>query len=167
MAYFIAWCGFAGAWLLVAGPAFQAVLDFTDEDFGRDELDEARRRIDVRRVSPWWLLLPPVWYFLKHRQNREYRRTIMHSLTPERQEGMIRFSNVATGWLFVAGGALLLAIKETWEVTELYDWPVAAFVGMLVAALLACLGYLLYRAKWTQSLLEHKREPPSPDAPQT
>lgn len=53
---------------------------------------------------------------------------------------MSSFRNKATGWFTVAAGAALLAIGETWTLTEDHAWPVWLFwlliVVMLVAAVL-------------------------------
>ncbi len=38
----------------------------------------------------------------------------------------------AIGWLLVGLGGLLLAVKETWELTEHYEWPVAVFWILVV-----------------------------------
>ena len=44
--------------------------------------------------------------------------------------------DVLNAWLYVAVGASLIAVKETWELHETYEWPEWAFslgvVGMLV-----------------------------------
>jgi hypothetical protein len=64
----IAWCGFLGAWLLVAGPLDQAVREIEETGFEHEALEEAKTRVEEPPpVSRWWILLPPVWYFLRWR----------------------------------------------------------------------------------------------------
>ena len=43
-------------------------------------------------------------------------------------------------WLFVALGGLLIAAKETWELREHYEWPVALFWPIAVFMVLVCLS---------------------------
>ena len=47
--------------------------------------------------------------------------------------GLVRFINKATGWLYVALGALLIAVKETWELVEYNEWPTWLFWVLIVA----------------------------------
>ena len=47
------------------------------------------------------------------------------------------FREKADAWLFVASGAALLALKETWTVREAYGWPAVVF--WLLIALMASL----------------------------
>ena len=38
----------------------------------------------------------------------------------------------ATAWLYVAGGAFLIALKETYELVEGHEWPTAVFWVLVV-----------------------------------
>jgi hypothetical protein len=130
--YVIAWSGFLGAWLLVAGPVYQAAIELEEENEGRDRVAAASERVRTpARISAWWWLLPPVAYLLNRRRNRSYRQAVFEALTTEEMEAFVRFSAKATGWLFVALGAFFIALKETWEVGELSEWPGWVF-GVLV-----------------------------------
>ena len=74
MAVFIAWSGFLGAWLLVAGPIYQAAIELEEEDVEREVIAEASANVEAPpRVSPWWRLLPPVAYLLHRRRGRVHR----------------------------------------------------------------------------------------------
>jgi hypothetical protein len=44
----IAWCGFFGAWFLVAGPVYQAALELEEEGLERDTF--------APRSPGWWVL---------------------------------------------------------------------------------------------------------------
>ncbi|MET0693842.1 MAG: hypothetical protein ABWY56_07920 [Propionibacteriaceae bacterium] len=139
MHYLIAWSGFLGAWLLVAGPMYQAVLELDEEDFERDVLSRATATVPPPpRSSPWWWLLPPVAYVLQRRQSQAYRRAVMDALPPESIKQLVRFKNMATGWAFVAFGAFFIAVKETWELQEVYEWPIAVFWVLLVVLVVLC-----------------------------
>jgi hypothetical protein len=129
----IAWSGFFGAWLLVAGPLYQAAIELEQEDFEREEFGRIMQSLPPPpRSSPWWWLVPPVAYLRQRRQGRAYRDLILGALTPKQVEDMIRFRNKATGWLTVGAGALLIAVKETWELVGHSEWPVWVFWALLV-----------------------------------
>ena len=69
MPHVIAWCGFLGAWLLVAGPLDQAVREISDHEFREESLEEAKERVaEQEPISSWWLLLPPVWWVKTRRR---------------------------------------------------------------------------------------------------
>lgn len=132
----VAWSGFVGAWLLVAGPLFQAAVELDAEGDRRAGLTRASAEVGAQpRLSPWWWLLPPAAYVLQRRRQRAYRQQVFEALTPDEVEDFIEFSNVATGWALVALGALFIALKETYEVVELDAWPGWAFAVLLVVML--------------------------------
>ena len=55
----ILWCGFLGAWLLVAGPLYQAAQELDEQEFSREELATAATRSEAGdRPSAWWWLIP-------------------------------------------------------------------------------------------------------------
>jgi hypothetical protein len=58
---------------------------------------------------------------------------------------LIRLHDKATGWMFVAAGALLIAVKETWELHELQEWPPWLFWALVALMLTAALGYTAAR----------------------
>lgn len=141
MALLILWCGFIGAWLLVAGPILQAALELREQDIARERIHAVRETIITpRHVSAWWWLLPPVKFFLEQRQSRRYEMEYIHALEPEDLEALVNFINKARGWLLVASGAFLIALKETYELGEAMHWPswVIWLLGgaLLVASLL-------------------------------
>ncbi len=137
MEYVIAWSGFLGAWLLVAGPIHQAAVELEEENLGREQMVEATASVpEPAAVSAWWWLLPPVAYLLNRHRSRNYRRAVLRAVDRETLELFVRFTNKATGWLFVASGAFFIAIKETWELGEHYEWPVPVFVALVLVMLL-------------------------------
>jgi hypothetical protein len=59
MSHAMAWRGFFGARLLVAGPIYQAAIELRDEEFRRSDLEEAAASVEPPpRVSAWvWALI--------------------------------------------------------------------------------------------------------------
>ncbi|GAA3561011.1 hypothetical protein GCM10022197_15670 [Microlunatus spumicola] len=160
----IAWSGFLGAWLLVAGPLFQAAVELDAQEDRRGGLTRVARQTGRPRLSPWWWLLPPVAYVLQRRRQRQVRQQLFDALTPEELEGFVEFTSVATGWALVAAGAFFIAVKETYEVAELYEWPIGVFVGLLVVMLAACAANTVVRVRGAHDLLETKAANRSPSA---
>jgi len=133
MEHVIAWAGFAGAWLLVAGPLYQGALELREQDVDREGLEASKARVEPPEMpSPWWWLLPPVFYLLRRQRSREYRRAVFDQLTQDQKEQFVSFVNKATGWFTVALGASLLAAEQTWGITERYEWPVWLFWLLLI-----------------------------------
>ena len=52
--------------------------------------------------------------------------------------GFVEFTSVATGWALVAAGAFFIAVKETYELAEVYHWPIGVYVALLVVMLALC-----------------------------
>lgn len=130
----IAVCACIGAWLLVAGPLYQGALELLEHDLDH----QAGGRIPPPPPpSSWWWLLPPVMLALRRRRAGSYNREILSSLSPQQRAQRSIFIRKATGWFIVGSGAALLAVKETWELAERGDWPLAGFAALL--ALMAVL----------------------------
>lgn len=162
---FIAWCAFFGGWLLVAGPIFQAAVELREEDAKTDEIEAHTDSLRARfpEVSPWWWLLPPVHYFLSRRRSRAVRIAVMETLEPEQLRALISFINKATGWMLVAGGAFLIAVKETWELVEAYHWPHWLFWTLCVVMVMACATNTAVNVRRTAGVLGLER-PADPGA---
>jgi hypothetical protein len=140
MPHIIAWCGFLGAWLLVAGPLDQAVREVEENEFERDAVTEAASQVEPPRVSGWWLLLPPVWWVLRQRRVSEYWDRVSEAMDDHDLVALLKFKDVFSAWAYVAAGASLIAVKETWELHESYEWSQWVFWALLGAMLLACVG---------------------------
>ncbi|GAB2571086.1 hypothetical protein [Microlunatus antarcticus] len=158
----IAWSGFVGAWLLVAGPLYQAAVELDEQGERRGGVTRAARQTAPQPpLSPWWWLLPPVAYLLQRRRQRAYRRQVLDALTAEEVEGFVEFTSVATGWAMVAAGAFFIAVKETYELAEVYVWPVGVFALLLVVMLAACAANTVVRVRRAHALVEAKAAAPS------
>jgi hypothetical protein len=140
-----AWAGFAGAWLLVAGPLYQGSLELRELDLDREGIEgvkaSAVQAVRQGQPSAWWWLLPPVMYVLHRRRwNEAFRQATAAQLSDAQREQLTSFRNRATGWFTVATGAALLAAKETWQICAHYGWPAwllwLLIVGMVAASVL-------------------------------
>lgn len=110
----IAWVGFLGAWLLVAGPLYQGALELLEEDVDREGIEASIARIPrPDPPSPWWWLLPPVIYLIRRHRSNAFRQAVLAQLTQAQRDQSTSFINKATGWFTVALGAALLAAEQT------------------------------------------------------
>jgi hypothetical protein len=152
--------GFLGAWLLVAGPLLQAATELRDEEFDRDMFDQSL--VDSipkpERVSAWWWLLPPVAYVKSRRRNQVHRDAIMAAITQEQREQFVGFSNKAAGWFTVAGGAFLIALKETWELTEHFELPLWLYIVAVVVLAILCIANTITRLSKSDEMI-HADDP--------
>ena len=129
----ITWALFAGSWLLVAGPLYQAAIELNEMEVDREGFTQIAKQLPRPKMpSPWWWLLPPVMYFLARHVNEQNQRAIFAAMNETQREQFISFRNKSAGWLTVALGAFLLAGGETWEIVEHYHWPQWAFWALLV-----------------------------------
>jgi hypothetical protein len=71
---------------------------------------------------------------------------VTDSLTRDQLATLTSLREKATAWLFVAGGAGLLAVDETWNLRESYGWSVWLFRALLAAMLLVCAVNTSYRS---------------------
>jgi hypothetical protein len=159
----IAWCGFLGAWLLVAGSVYQAAVELGDEELEREDLEHLRSDVEhgadgaPPRIPAWWWLFPPVLY-VKHRRRDKVMRTLMLArLTLEQTELVLDFVNKATGWVLVGLGGFLIASKETWELREHYEWPIWPFWLLIVCMAGLCLANAAVRMQRSQDIIEQRR----------
>jgi len=157
----ILWCGFLGAWLLVAGPIYQAVLELRDEDVERDRIAEVAHTVGrPTPISPWWWLLPPAAYFINKARSDRYRREVMARLSDEDFAAFLSFTNKAAGWLMVGAGGSLIAAKETWELVEGLEWATWVFWLLVVVMLLISAGHAAARSARERDLIAQRGSSP-------
>lgn len=156
MELFILWVGFAGAWLLVVGPVYQASVELRAEELDREGIQAAAQNLTPpRRISPWWWFIPPVAYILTQRAQSAYRQAAFATLNSEQREQFVGFTQKAQGWLIVALGACLIAVKETWELAEASEWWPWVFWVLIFLMPVLCLIYTVYTVIAGQRQLGH------------
>jgi hypothetical protein len=129
----IAWVGFLGAWLLVAGPLYQGALELLEEDIDREGIDASIARIPRSDPpSPWWWLFPPAMYLMHRHRSNAFRRAALAQLTQAQRDQATSFINKAVGWFTVALGAALLAVEQTWQVINRQHWPAWLFWILII-----------------------------------
>jgi hypothetical protein len=132
----IAWVGFLGSWLLVAGPLYQGALELLEADIDREGIDASIARISrPEPPSPWWWLLPPVMYLIRRHRGKAFRQAALAQLTPAQRDQATTFLNKAAGWFTVALGAALLAAEQSWQVVDRQHWPGWLFWILIIVML--------------------------------
>lgn len=159
MEQLVALSGFIGAWFLVAGPVHQAAIELRAEEVDRSAFAAATESAPHGRpVSPWWWLLPPVAIFLARRRSRQHRAAMLSRLQPAQTEQLVSFMNKANGWLTVATGAALIAVKETAELLDALEWGEGNLIPVVLGMLVLSLGFAVYRLLATGRLLHANGE---------
>jgi hypothetical protein len=155
MDYFIDISGFVGAWLLFTGPLNQAALELKEQEIDREGIDAATHGVQPPEpVSAWWWLLPPVGYLLNKRRADAHRRNVMNALAPHQRKQSVAFLDKARGWMLVAAGAFCIAIKETWELVEVFHWPLPVFWILVVGMAIIAFGYTVSSIRRSDKVLE-------------
>jgi hypothetical protein len=159
----LTWLGLLGTWLLVGGPVFQAILELREYNLVREQIAASVGGVPLPpRVSPWWWLLPPVYYHLSRRRAERYFRTVLASLTPAAARSVIALFDKTTGWFLVAGGAILLATRET--LTAAATVGIGRPAGFATSALLvtACCWMPKLRVARSQTLASERESGSAP-----
>lgn len=154
MELLIALLGLVGSWFLFAGAVYQASLELTEEELNHEHFDTVRKSLEPdEEVSPLWWFLPPVKLYLEQRRARAFRARFITQLSAEDVATLVSFLNKASGWLVVAGGAWLLAVKETLETSEVLEG--AHWMSVLAIAVMTVLGLLftVLTSKRSQGML--------------
>lgn len=155
----ILWLGFFGAWLLFAGPIYQAALELHEQDIETDRIRATGKNvISPKKVSAWWWLFPPAKVVLERRRSRAYRRAYIEALIPEDVEALTSFFNKARAWFFVAAGGFFIAMKETYELVEARHWTDRTFwIIILIAAFISIINTTSRLAKTREVLTQKKK----------
>ena len=159
MEHVISVCGALGAWLLVAGPLYQAALELREQEIDHDAINEMTKSVaKPDRLSPWWWLLPPVAWIKQTRRSRVYRQAVMEAMSQSQLEQTVSFLNKANAWGIVALGAFLIAVKETWESVELFHWWVGVFWILIVAIPILCFANSAVRINQSDKMIKREWE---------
>jgi hypothetical protein len=153
----IAWCAFLGAWLLVAGPLHQATRELEEEEIERDDMARAAAAVEKPpAVSGWWWLLPPVGYVLHRRRSNDYRRRVIAAMPSQKLAALESFRDKAEAWMFVAAGAFLIAVSETWALRDEYEWPGVVFGALIVLMSALCIANAAGRSRRRRASAESR-----------
>ena len=130
------------------GPLGQAMRELEEEEFDRHSIARTAQQVKMPPpVSAWWWLAPPVYYFIWTRRNRLYREAVIAAMEPKDREAFAHVREVANAWIFVAAGASLIAVKDTWELHDQYDWAEWSFWALIAAMLLLCAVRIAFRLR--------------------
>ncbi len=77
---------------------------------------------------------------LRRRRSRAYRRTVPARLIPEQRADGAGFLHEAAGWFVIATGGTLIAVTETGELIEHYEWAAPVFPLVVATAFLLSRG---------------------------
>jgi hypothetical protein len=150
----VLWSGFFGAWLLVAGPLYQAALELAEENITQEDVAKVRPTEPTRpKPSGWWWLIPPVGFWKQRRYSEAERQAMMAAMPHDVMTNWLSFMNKATAWFYVASGAFLIAIKETYELVEGHEWPTWVFWVLVVLMAGVATGNTAVRLSRTQALV--------------
>lgn len=151
----VAWCGFVGAWMLVAGPMYQGAIELSEMTVDMPAIrSQASAVARPERVSPWWWLLPPIAYTMTRRKQRVWQEQVMASLTSQQRVEFVTYSNKATGWFVVGSGAALIGIKEAVDLAHTLNWPSPAAILLIVLAAAGAFGFTVRRMQLSQRVLQ-------------
>lgn len=104
-------------------PRGRATRELEEEELERDDLAAVAKTIEQQEpISRWWWLLPP-----------------------EQLAAFESFRDKADAWVFVAGGAFLIAIGETWGLHEEEEWSELVFWALIVVMSAICIANALRR----------------------
>jgi hypothetical protein len=150
--------GTIGAWLLFAGPIYQAALEMRGHDDASERIRGAVSSVvPPPPVSWWWWLIPPAKIGLEWRRATRHRRAHMDALSVEDFESLLGFIHKATGWTLVGTGGLFMAIAQSYTFAQQYPIGDAAFVAMVTLVATACVVGCTLRFRGGDRLLEDKK----------
>ncbi len=152
MELFIRWVAFAGAWLLFAGPIYQAALELGEEGLEREHLQSLVDAVpQPPPISAWWWLVPPVKILRQRARSRQFRAAFAAALSPGQRESLMTYLSKSLAWMMVAVGGLCIATKETWELAHHDHWPDAVFWAVVVAMAVASIVHTAARIRRTEA----------------
>lgn len=114
---------FIGAWLLFAGPIYQAALELQDEDIEIDRVKLTGAKIKkAAQVSLWWWLLPPAKIYMERKRSHKYWTRYIKTLPSNEVEALVSYRSKANAWLFITVGGFFIAISQSYSLAKEEDW---------------------------------------------
>lgn len=146
---------------LVIGPLNQAARELEEEEIEHDDMVAAAKGVEAPPpVSKRSRLAPPIYFLLRKRRSDDFRRAIVEAMPDAKVAALVSFRDKANAWFFVAAGAFLIAVKETWELHEGYEWSDLVFWGLVVLMLFAAAAHAtggVRRRRDPRAALLHRR----------
>jgi hypothetical protein len=155
MELFVLLTGFAGSWLLFAGPIYQASLELKEEAIEIDHTKFANAR-RPKSVSAWWWFIPPVKIILERRRNEAVQKELFSTLSKSEAQSLVSFINKATAWQFVAIGGFCIALKETYELIHHLGWSIIFYWIIVVVLGIASISHVVIRSRRSAEILNAK-----------
>ncbi|MDF7627201.1 hypothetical protein PUF88_04670 [Lactobacillaceae bacterium L1_55_11] len=115
--------GFFGDWLLFVFPLMQGILELQDYSTVIDAFKVAGQ--DVKKVSNWYWLFPPLKFHLERVRLHKISRSQPVSRV-DRQD-LMKFEMKAMAWFFVALTGIFKGVGATSEIIDHFDWPNPVF----------------------------------------
>jgi hypothetical protein len=141
---------FAGSWILFLGAIYQATVEMGEHQHVRRRLEAVALGVAAPpEISRWWWLLPPLRIVLVRLRANKIHRAFIEAVSFDDFEALITLVNKFRGWLFVASGTYVLAVKET-----LPFGHAALIIAGATGVCAALVAALLFASK---HMLEHKR----------
>jgi hypothetical protein len=139
--------GALGAWLLFIGPTRQAAIELMKEANEMSEIMKSiksnARNIQIKRVSNFWWILPPVKIILTKINQRKQWDSVTENLSTGEFKSLSHFRTLASTWSCVAFGAWLIALKETFEMCEHFEFSM--FIYIAIVAIVTTVSLFQFR----------------------
>ena len=149
------WLALLGAWLLFAGPVQQAVQELHAEQVEHARLRGQHQLVARPAPVPAWLwLLPPVALVLRRKRATAFQHEYFKSLDIDQRRALLSFLNLASGWSVVAAGAWLIALSETYSITNEHGWPLVWFAVISGAVTIIAAAYAIERVRRAEAILQ-------------
>lgn len=148
LADIVALLGVVGAWLLFAGPIYQAALELREYDAAKERLRRSSASTEIGAPLAWgWSLLLPVKLVVEWQRRTRARERWMSTLSSADHAAIVLFVHKATGWSLVAAGAWLLALVHTYELGLAHGAGGLALAILVAGATAASVGWCGWRLR--------------------
>jgi hypothetical protein len=150
--------GLVGAWCLYVGPVYQASLELRAQEMMRQRIVGIAKQLkEPSNISAWWWLLPPIRWYLERKRTLAFRERWVNALSIEDNEALHAYMHKAAGWLLVAGGGLLLAIKETHAFCMYCKLSMIVFVALSIFGAFVGVFWTIMRIRASETRLAERR----------
>ena len=92
-------------------------------------------------------------FTIRRRRNDAYQHAVLAVMTPEQVGSIVSYLDKAFGWILVGLGGSFIAVKETWERSEHYEWAAGVCWAIVVLMGALCAWNTRARVERTRSVL--------------